>query len=234
MSKKYNFTEDQIELMRRALSDHPHGDSLQLGTMVADYEKLPDITVWECTGEDMVDCDLDEVRRMREELKELSSTFGGDMPVKDLMLQATSVPPRYHDPYEVLREFVEDMKLFYGTGYGDELDEGAQEESYDLTVTYQHALECLAWAGRARVASDNPIRIKRWLSLGKVGVHHDFSSLLVTAGEMLDQSGATDLFGTVLFVSEDDKTFLLSCEGVIVEADEKYVEDFLAKHPTDD
>lgn len=225
---KYNFTDDQLTLMRRALEDHPRGEALTVGEMIADYGRISDITVWECSGGELAECDLDEVARMRSELNELAPTFGNEASVKTLLHDALTVPSRYHDPYEVLQEFVADVKSAYGTGYGDEIDEESMDFP-DMADTYRHALECLNWSRRARTNSENPIRIKEWLSEGEIGAHPDFRSLLKSAGGMLDSSGSTDLFGTVLFVSEDDRTFVLSCEGVIAEADPEYVKDFLSQ-----
>ena len=40
---------------------------------------------------------------------------------------------------DLLQEFVEDIKMAYGTGRGDSLDKRAREEWPDLIVTYEKA-----------------------------------------------------------------------------------------------
>ena len=46
------------------------------------------------------------------------------------------------DPTDVLREFVTDVKLAYGTGQGDEIDADSLDWP-DLLTTYRYAVECI-------------------------------------------------------------------------------------------
>ena len=63
-------------------------------------------------------------------------------------------------PCDVLREFVEDMKLAYGTGEGDELDRmGLTNDWPDLLVTYDKALAALEREEPATSARQVVVRV---------------------------------------------------------------------------
>ena len=56
-------------------------------------------------------------------------------------------------PSNVLREFIEDVKLAYGTGDGNELGRAALRDDWpDLLVTYDHAIAALESDDRAAPA----------------------------------------------------------------------------------
>lgn len=219
--KKYPFSDEQIALMRNAVLENT--EAVTLRETVEFYSQYDEAAVVEWAGH-AVELPHPSREELFAQLDKLIEAFGADARPNELLYDALAVKAKYHSPWDVLKEFVEDLKTVHGTGFAHELDEDGLDWP-DLAITYQKACEALAWKERARYDAEDPVAIKRWIASGEVGEHDDFRSLLETAGRLLDKSCASDIFGDVVFEAEDSTVHVMTVEGVIGEANPDYVKD---------
>lgn len=76
-------------------------------------------------------------------------------------------------------------------------------------------------------------RVERWVYSGELPSDVDrvgvaITDVLQAAGRVLDQTGATDALGDVLFQASDGQWYVLTFEAVLSPADADYVRDSLS------
>lgn len=68
------------------------------------------------------------------------------------------------------------------------------------------------------------MRIKEWLSTGELSPDiKDTDEIIENAGYMMDHACTSEILGEVAYIGEDNKTYVVTIEAVIGEANPKYV-----------
>lgn len=67
------------------------------------------------------------------------------------------------------------------------------------------------------------MKITKWLRTGEVGPCESEDELLESAGILLDNHSSHEILGEVVFEAEDGKTYVMTVEAVIAEANPAYV-----------
>lgn len=101
------------------------------------------------------------------------------------------------------------------------------------------AVEALDEFDRIKLDAEEPLKIKRWILAGQFdeegeGPPLDTNGVYSLAGDLLDGSCSSEIFGSVLFEGENGKYYTMSVEGSLGEAHPDYVKDVLAEETDDD
>jgi len=75
------------------------------------------------------------------------------------------------------------------------------------------------------------VKIKKWLATGEIDMPcKTTEDLLESACHLLDHACTPEILGEVLFVGSDGKTYVVTVEAVISEANPGYVKDVLERN----
>lgn len=132
---------------------------------------------------------------------------------------------------DVLRELVQDVELAYGEPSSTEIDPQATAANCaklsdwpDIAETYLRAKHVLAKAAMMRWDSEKSLGITKWYRTGETsGECNNLRDLLDEMGNLLNSACAADIFGDVLFQTEDGVDRIASVEGVISQVNPEYL-----------
>jgi hypothetical protein len=113
--------------------------------------------------------------------------------------------------------------------------ERAAPDWHGMARLYAEAKEMLELDRRLHYDSENPFRIRRWISTGELaGEPKDVSELLERAARNLDRSCAYDILGDALFEGEDGKLYTCFVEAVIDEAAPEFAREIIEREHDND